>query len=530
MKKLLMVFLILCVAAGMVTANGKEEAGAASEVRELTIWEGLWANASVSVSTLDDTPLYKEVQKRTGIDVTWIHPPQGQENENFNLMIASNELPDAIWRNWIGGYPGGPEKAIADEVIIKHNDLLENHAPNYMAYLKTNPVGAKQVKTDSGTMYGFNFFRGHDDLMVFFGPQMRKDWLDDLGLERPETLADWEEMLTAFKTSGKTDTPLGFTKIGKGRDITSQDVFIQPFRTAWDFYIADNGNIQFGPMDDAFKDYLTLMNDWYNKGLIDPEFVSCERKAFDAKILNGDIGAWVSYTGSGIGAYLDAKRGSGEVYDLVATTYPVVNAGDTPFKGQRDTTGKSDAMAITTQAKNPELAAEFFDYAYGEEGTILFNFGIEGESFTWVTDYPGFEGEKFAKYTDLMMNNPDGKTLSQMGGLYTRSFYAGPIVQNRQYIWQYANRPAQQEAIQLWAKTDAAVHNMPPITSTPDESEDLATIMAEISTYREEMAIKFITGQEPLSNFGAFQDRMVQMGIERATEIKQAGLERYNAR
>ena len=26
-------------------------------------------------------------------NVTWIHSPQGQDNENFNLMIASNELP-----------------------------------------------------------------------------------------------------------------------------------------------------------------------------------------------------------------------------------------------------------------------------------------------------------------------------------------------------------------------------------------------------------------------------------------------------
>jgi putative aldouronate transport system substrate-binding protein len=58
----------------------------------------------------------------------------------------------------------------------------------------------------------------------------------------------------------------------------------------------------------SLKDFLTLFKSWYDKGLIDPEFMSLERKAFDAKILNGDVGAWVSYTGSGIGAYLDAKK------------------------------------------------------------------------------------------------------------------------------------------------------------------------------------------------------------------------------
>lgn len=533
MKKLLLLLLVVSCSFGMLAANGQEDAAATSNAKELTIWETLGANAAVSISTLAEAPVYIEAMKRTGFDITWIHPPQGQEDENFNLMIASNELPDLLFRDWIGGYPGGPEKAISDEVIIKHNDLIASSAPNYSAYLNSNPQASKEVRTDSGTLYGFNFIRGDEALMVFFGPQLRKDWLDELGLDVPVTLDDWTEVLTAFKESGKSEYPLGFTKISKGRSIQDPQnfgAFVQAFDTSWDFYVADNGKVAFGPMDSQFKDYLTFFKGWYDQGLVDPEFVSCERKAFDAKILNGDIGAWVSYTGSGIGAYLDAKKGSGETYDIVPAAYPVLKAGDTPFHGQRDTAGKSIAMAVSTQARNPELAAEWLDYGYSAEGTELFNFGIEGDSFNWTTSYEGFEGQKFPQYTEKMINNPEGKTLAQMGFIYTRAFYNGPIVQQPEYIFQYAHRPAQRSAIEIWAQTDALKHMMPPITSTPDESEDLATIMAEIKTYREEMVIKFITGQEPLSNFGAFQDRMKQMGIDRALEIKQAGLTRFNAR
>ena len=71
---------------------------------------------------------------------------------------------------------------------------------------------------------------------------------------------------------------------------------------------------------------------------------------------------------------------------------------------------------------------------------------------------------------------------------------------------------------------------LPAITATPDEAEELAEMMSDVTTYLEEMFVKFITGQEPLSNFGAFQSRLQQMGIERAIAIKQAGLERYNSR
>ena len=61
-------------------------------------------------------------------------------------------------------------------------------------------------------------------------------------------------------------------------------------------------------------------------------------------------------------------------------------------------------------------------------------------------------------------------------------------------------------------------------------SAKTASIMSEVNTYRDEMVVRFITGQEPLSNFGDFQARLKQMGIERAIEIQQAALARYNAR
>ena len=97
-------------------------------------------------------------------------------------------------------------------------------------------------------------------------------------------------------------------------------------------------------------------------------------------------------------------------------------------------------------------------------------------------------------------------------------------------MYQYARRPQQRQAVVLWGQTDAAQHMLPAVTATPSEAEELAEMMSDINTYVEEMFVKFITGQEPLSNFGAFQSRLQQMGIERAIEIKQAGLQRYNSR
>ena len=41
------------------------------------------------------------------------------------------------------------------------------------------------------------------------GPLLRKDWLEDLNLDVPETIADWEEVLIAFRDNIDTcEAPL----------------------------------------------------------------------------------------------------------------------------------------------------------------------------------------------------------------------------------------------------------------------------------------------------------------------------------
>ncbi|WP_019534640.1 hypothetical protein [Paenibacillus ginsengihumi] len=43
------------------------------------------------------------------------------------------------------------------------------------------------------------------------------------------------------------------------------------------------GKVTFGPIEPAYKDYLTTMNKWYKEELIDSEFAATDRRAFEAK-------------------------------------------------------------------------------------------------------------------------------------------------------------------------------------------------------------------------------------------------------
>jgi putative aldouronate transport system substrate-binding protein len=68
------------------------------------------------------------------------------------------------------------------------------------------------------------------------------------------------------------------------------------------------------------------------------------------------------------------------------------------------------------------------------------------------------------------------------------------------------------------------------ISHTSEESRELANIMTDINTYRDEMTLKFIVGQEPIENFDNFVATIKKMNIDKAIEIKTAALSRYFAR
>lgn len=502
--------------------SGGGEKAAPEKMTAMTYWVGLSGAVAATKKSLNEVTVYQEIEKKTGVKVEFQHPPQGQEAEQFNLMITTGRLPDVIEYNWIT-FPGGPEKAISDSRIIKLNDYLEQYAPNLTKVLNEHPEWKKAITTDSGSIYAFPFLRGDKSLMVFKGPIVRQDWLDKLGLQRPTTIAEWETMLKAFKErdpngNGKADEiPILLTL----SELNLSHAFIGAWGITNSFY-QRNGKVMFGPIQPEYKEFLALMNKWYKEGWLDKDFAATDAKLLDAKVTGHQIGSLIGNTGGTIGRFMGLMSGKEPAFKLAPTEYPVLQAGAQPLIGQMDQPypGQSSA-AISTSNKHVEETVKWLDFAFSEEGGKLFNFGKEGLTYNMDNG--------FHKYTDLIMNNPDKLPLSNAMAQHFRSSYGGPFVQHPDYIVQYANLPEQQEALELWMKPKNEMH-MPIVTPNQEESGKYATLMADINTYKDEMFNKFVMGAEPLDNFDKFVAQLKTMGIEEAIQIQQAALERYNKR
>ena len=80
------------------------------------------------------------------------------------------------------------------------------------------------------------------------------------------------------------------------------------------------------------------------------------------------------------------------------------------------------------------------------------------------------------------------------------------------------------------AYSDAAKYVLPRITISADDTNEYSSLTSELETYRDEMIIKFIRGEESFDNFDKYLSTLDSMGVSRLQEIVQNALDEYNAR
>ncbi len=488
----------------------------------VTYWCRLTSNASASVASMNDLPFTAELEERTGIDVEFIHPAQGTDKESFNLLVASGDLPDIVYYSWFNGYPGGPEAAFKNRVIEPINEHMAEWAPAYTAYLAENPEVAKMVQTDEGNYPGFPFIRGEEILWISWGPFVRADWLEQIGMEKPTTIDGWYEMLTAFKNECGATAPL--TTWDKDFGIFNSGFLVGAWGMATDMYLNDDGEVVYGPAQPGFKDFLAEMQKWYAEGLIDPNFYANDRSAAETNLMNGFSGAIAASPGQGLGVFEKSLKEIDPSAGYTPLQWPTLNEGERPQFGQKDTYFNNFGLAaVTASSENKEAAYALLDYAYTEEGHMLYNFGTEGVSYTME------DGEPL--YTEMITNPGEGMSMSQMLAQYTMPQDDFPFVQDGRYFMQYMQLDVQKEAIQLWQETDAEKHWLPPITPTEEESKEYGTIKTNLDAWRNEWCVGAVTGKNSIDEYETvFLPELESIGLERALEIQNAALERYNNR
>lgn len=469
------------------------------------------------IDDFQNLDLLKTLEEKTGVDIELICAPVGEGATNFSLLLASGKMPDVIL-SFDGFYAKGGDAAIEEGIIIDLRELVEQHAPNFQAVRTASLHRSRVTLTDAGYMPYFCQLAFNDEQpMTYGGPIIRLDVLEKLGMEMPVTFDDWHTYLTRAKNELGMSRALGFSYNG----ISKYNAFNAAFgfgasdsAQGGDFYVKDD-KVCFGAMSENYKAYLQLMNQWYEEGLIDPDFTSTISFDDGIAMLSGDLCA-ASSDHSGVLGYINMLgQAVNPEFNFVAAPYPVFNEGDQLHYGFiKSGSPMVKAAAVTTACKNPIVAVKLIDQLYTDEGFMLCNYGTEGKTYELVDGVPVFN--------DMIANNEKG-TAAHMLALYAASAH-WPF----EYVLGHADAAGLDASAVVWdANNDYAWSFPGAVTLNAQEQEVYAKYFSDITTYVEEMTVKYIMGLESFDTYDVFVATMEELGINKVLEAYQAAYDRY---
>lgn len=286
-------FLIGAVMLGAAFASAQEGDAAFSPMPEpttFTLGKNCGTNALPDGDTCVDNRMRRYVKDRINVTVehTWEVTSGEQGSQRQDLAVASGDLPDVM----IVGAREMQQLAEAD-LIQDLSATYEAYASPFIreTYAMTDGLALEQATLDGKLMGLPNVLKEGDYFPMLW---LRQDWLENLGLEAPETLEEVKEVARAFVEddpdgNGENDT-VGLSNYG-----TNWAFGFQPFFTYFGAFPAAwvenaEGEVVYGSVTPEMKEALTLLQGWYQEGLIDPEFAALSAEAFEQKLNGGRSG------------------------------------------------------------------------------------------------------------------------------------------------------------------------------------------------------------------------------------------------
>ncbi|MCL2833882.1 MAG: extracellular solute-binding protein [Treponema sp.] len=511
-------FLLIAAAATftlLVSCSGKSGAGNVSASKLLDpktpVTIKYWYPLNAGNNTEADLhgPGLDKLYEATGVTIDFIAIPAAGTEEQYNLLMASGDIPDVVAYN-VRGLKQYNKAFIPVDTYIKGNPgrypMLNKYCfDDYLnAYLGDEDGHLRIVPMLATRRIGDILMLRTDLLQKYNGGIM------------PVTADDWYNLLTAAKNDGKIGFMSRYQRAGLLYRLLAgyMDCVIED-------YFVEDGVVKYGVTDPRLRAGVELARKWYAEGLIDREYPSTNSTIWSEAVLRGDVFA----------THDNIQRVQWAVNDYMYVQNPPVPyrmAGvgpmQSPITGKRNTVihyprVRDKSASISVNAKAPERILDFFEYCFTDDGFILMNFGIEGLSFSYVNGIP-FPDPTYSTRKDRGEVPPIGSTMDMVKNQADELFfnYNDPAREDHRLT---------REARDLYMNNDFIRENwIASLSFTDAERQILSPINAELNTYRGEMLDKFIMGVETMDHWDAFVSQIKRMNLDQAVKIYQDALDR----
>ncbi|MCF2939843.1 extracellular solute-binding protein [Paenibacillus alkaliterrae] len=356
----------------------------------------------------DDSPVAAEIEKRTNTDIHFEWVPNASYVDKFNITLASGKLPTIMYV---------PDVKSPSFVNAAKSGAFWELGP----YLKDYPnlSGANPVILNNSSVEGKNYgiYRGR--ALGRNGVYYRKDWLDNVGLQVPQTIDEFYNMLKAFKEqdpdqNGKDDT-YGLVLVKWTGQWSSGFDNIKLWFGAPNKWGDVDGQLVPDHMTPEYLEALKFMKKLYDEKLINQDFAIMDSAKWTDPIVNNQAGVIIDVVDG-------AARADDKIHAALAAEgkdqpdvhYMDVFGGVKSADGELHTlptSGFAGMLAVPKSAVKTEEELKrvlaFIDQLNEPEMQTMLGYGLEGKHHTIEED-----SVVVSKDTVLMESEVEG--LNQM--------------------------------------------------------------------------------------------------------------------
>lgn len=488
----------------------------------LSVYIGMNANCAQFYTSYAEHPVVIQMMKETGLNLEFIHPT-GDTATFFNTTVASGDYPD-IWRTSFASYPGGAEAAMEDGILLNVDTLIAEYAPNLSA-LADKLDTWKYMKADSGVIVNMGSTMQCDftNNKAFRGMVIRRDLLEKLNLDIPETYEEWDNVLSTLQANG-FETPMALPFAHGG--FQNQNTLSAGFGVAHKGWFIQDGEVVYSPVQEGYREYLLFLRDWYNKGYFNADSFNYNEGDAGNELTAGKVAVVHNHaantsTLNAAGVTLDPdfyasgahapRSEKGEVLTVINKNAPM---------------GTGNPFFISATSEHPVEAMRFIDYLYMDSTQQLTAWGTTGDLGIETTQV--VDGKK--TWSEFITKNPDGLDMTAARDRYSLNSF--------QIMWEQSmeeatyGTPEKTMALDCFNTNTERTDLYPEVaTMTVDEANTYANIMSQIDTYASEMMQKFIVGEASIEeDWDAYVQQIEALNLESAKAIKVESYNRYMSR
>ena len=507
---------------------------------------------SEQTAAVEDLYIFKYLAQKFNVKFELEAVDNGTAGERATQLLLSDDVYDLMW---VGISTSDIMRYGVDagELLDWTPYLNEETMPNACKAREDYPDAFVASVAPDGKMYTLPYIRGavYDNNTGAFSASIRvninREWLKAVGLEMPNTLNEFLNILRVFKE--KDPGNVGDALIPC---IDNQNKIKDYLWNALGFY-ACTGTEVYGTAF-AIKDekvvlpaytqeaklFMETLKAMYEEGLVSPDYFTLDQTANRGIVSEKRVGVFGDST-------LQPAENNWQEWWALSPLASSVN----DLRVAAINFGYSIGSYASAATKYPELVAAITDFFYSPEGAMLYGSGpMKGTPEAEIEGcHPWWINEDGMVVNDLIESNPT-YTLTNGNTAY---YYIAGRFDNNSYRYTYAgvehetvtrvikdaitgrevNAPVTTEAIFLddnwdhrWRVSQTSAMEdyltfirLPSVYLTSEQEEELTDLRMAIEDYITQETPKFITGARSLDEFDAYQNELKNLGIERYIEI-----------